>query len=348
VNQRLVRVVVPAVIAAVSIAIVLPRVTGAPWETIVASWGVLEWWQLPLLSLLWFSGLVAHSTVLMGAMPGLTRRRALTLNLTGSAVANLVPLGGGVGIGVNYVMARKWGFSSAQFSVFTVLSNVWSVLAKAALPALAVILLVTRDVPIDGRILRGAMIGSAVLVVATALSIAVASSDRGARVAGRAARLAAPLSRSRHDGAHVEQRLVALRRSGALVVKANWRRMTVGMVIYYTLAALLLWACLHVLGSTLGPVAVVALFAFERALTTLPITPGGSGVVEVATTALAIAFNGPQEAAVLAAGILLYRAFTFGMEIPVGGLWLIGWLFVQRSSRRSDVSPAPIAMGEAA
>ena len=63
---------------------------------------------------------------------------------------------------------------------------------------------------------------------------------------------------------------------------------------------------------------------------------------------LAIAFAGPQEAAVLAAGILLYRAFTFGMEIPVGGLWLVGWLFVQRSSRRSAVSSAPIALGEAA
>jgi uncharacterized membrane protein YbhN (UPF0104 family) len=347
-SRRLIRVVLPGALAALAIAIVLPRVTGAPWRAIAAAWGALTWWNLALLSLLWFAGLVAHSTVLMGAMPGLTRRRALTLNLTGSAISNVLPLGGGAGIGLNYLMVRRWGFSAGQFSVFTVLSNAWSVLAKAALPCLAVALLVARDVPIDTRILVGAVVGSTLLLIGTAVSVAVASSDRGARFAGRTARLAAALTRSRRDGSQVEERLIALRRSGAHIVRDSWRRMTLGMVVYYALAALLLWASLHVVGSTLGPVAVLALFALERALTTLPITPGGSGVVEVATTALAIAFNGPSETAVVVAGVLLYRAFIFGLEVPVGGLWLAGWLLVQRSSRKPSLSPAPVAIREAA
>jgi uncharacterized membrane protein YbhN (UPF0104 family) len=345
VTHRAIRVVLPAAIAIAIMAFVLPRVTGSPWRAIAAAWRVLTWWQLIALSLLWVAGLVAHSTVLMGALPGLTRRRALTLNLTGSAVSNLLPLGGGVGIGINYAMARRWGFSSGQFSVFTVLSNIWSVLAKASLPCVAVTVLIARDVPIDRRILVGAVVASTVLVIATGLAIAVASSDRGARVAGRAARLVASLGRSRHDAGNVEARLIALRRSGAVVVRASWRRMTLGMVTYYALAAVLLWACLHVVGSTLGPVAVLALFAFERALTTLPITPGGSGVVEVATTALAVAFSGPSETAVVAAGVLLYRAFVFGLEVPVGGVWLLGWLFVQRSSRAPGLTPAAIGHG---
>jgi putative heme transporter len=345
---KVVRLVLVAAMVAVTIAFLLPRVSGAPWQAIAGSWGALVWWQLALLAMLWFAGLVAHSTVLMGAMPGLTRRRALTLNLTGSAVSNVLPLGGGVGIGINYVMVRKWGFSPGQFSVYTVLSNIWNVLAKVALPCLAVTLLVVRDVPIDQRILVGAIVGSAVLAIATALAIAAASSDRGARVAGRAARRAARLSRSRHDGANVEARLIALRRSGAVILRASWRRMTLGMITYYALAALLLWACLHVLGSTLGPVAVLAIFAFERALTALPITPGGSGVAEVAMTALAIAFSGPNDNAVVAAGVLLYRAFTFGLEVPVGGVWLLGWLLVQRSSRRLELSAPRVALREAA
>jgi uncharacterized membrane protein YbhN (UPF0104 family) len=348
VSRRLFKAVAPAVISAVAIVALVPRLAGSSWHLIASAWGVLTWWKLALLALLWFAGLVAHSTVLMGALPGLTRRRALTLNLTGSAVSNVLPLGGGLGITLNYVMARRWGFSSGQFSLFTVLSNAWSVLAKAALPCLAVALLVARDVQIDQRILVAAVVGSGLLLAAIGLTLAIAASDRGTRVAGRAARFLALRSRSRHDGANVEQRLVALRRSGAVIVRERWGRMTLGMVTYHALGALLLWASLHVLGSTLGPVAVLALFAFERALTTLPITPGGAGVVEVATTALAIAFSGPHENAVVAAGILLYRAFTFGLEIPVGGVWLLGWLLVQRSHRQPRLSTTAVALGEAA
>jgi putative heme transporter len=296
---------------------------------------------------LWGAGLLAYSTVLMGAMPGLTRRRAMTLNLTGSAVSNVLPFGGGFGVGLNYVMVRRWGFSTGAFSLYTVLSNMWTVLAKAALPCLAVALLVARDVPIDRRILVGAVIGSALLLAAIGFTVAIGSSDRGARFAGRAADLAPRFGRSRHDGAHVEARLVALRRSGAVIVRASWRRMTAGMIAYYALGAMLLWASLHVLGSTLGLVAVLALFAFERALTTLPITPGGSGVAEVAMTALAIAFNGPHDQAVVAAGVLLYRAITFGLEIPVGGAWLLGWLLVQRFGQRAELSRTAITVSEA-
>jgi len=347
VRRPLFRIALSAALVAVAIVFVLPRVTGGPWGDIAAAWGLLTWWNLALLSLLWLAGLLAHSTVLMGAMPGLTRRRALTLNLTGSAVSNVLPLGGGVGIGVNYVMVRRWGFSSGEFSMYTVLSNVWSVLAKAILPCLALTLLIVRDVSIDQRILVWAVLGSGLLVVVMGVALLIAASDRGARFAGRVARLV-PVRGSGRRGAHVEERLVALRREGADIVRANWLRMTLGMITYYALGSLLMWASLHVVGSTLGPVAVLALFACERALTALPITPGGSGVAEVGTTALAIALNGPHDQAVVAAGILLYRAFAFGLEIPVGGMWLFGWLLLQRSERKAELTLAPVALGEAA
>ena len=304
------------------------------------------WWNLALLSLLWVAGLVAHSTVLMGAMPGLTRRRAMTLNLTGSAVSNVLPLGGGLGVGLNYVMARRWGFSPGQFSLFTVLSNVWTVLAKAALPC-----------RVAARRPRRA--------------------DRPTHPGGRDHRQHRPCHRdsardrggfqrpgcpSRWTGARraatagpVASRRCARRSAIDRPAPQRRRHRATQLAAHDARHDHLLRACCaaalglpHVLGSTLGPVAVLALFAFERALTALPITPGGSGVAEVATTALAIAFNGPHDKAVVAAGVLLYRAFTFGLEIPVGGVWLLGWLLVQRSSRRLELSAPRVALREAA
>jgi hypothetical protein len=40
------------------------------------------------------------------------------------------------------------------------------------------------------------------------------------------------------------------------------------------------------------------------------------------------------------AGVLLYRAFTFVLEIPVGGLWLGLWLLLRaRTARSAGVPP---------
>jgi uncharacterized membrane protein YbhN (UPF0104 family) len=110
--------------------------------------------------------------------------------------------------------------------------------------------------------------------------------------------------------------------------------MTVGMVSYYALQALLLMLCLRLLGSTLTPVSVLAIFAVERALTALPLTPGGSGVAEVGATALALALGGLPVGS--AGGVLLYRAFIFGAEILVGGVWLVGWLLVRSRASVAD------------
>ena len=43
-----------------------------------------------------------------------------------------------------------------------------------------------------------------------------------------------------------------------------------------------------------------------------------------------------------------YRAFIFGLEVPVGGVWLLGWLLMQRSGRQPELSSSPFALGEAA
>ena len=52
-------------------------------------------------------------------------------------------------------------------------------------------------------------------------------------------------------------------------------------------------------------------------------TPGATGVVEVGMAAALGALG--AEPAAAAAGVLLYRGLVVGMEVPVGGLALLGW-----------------------
>src|SRR6478672_5983477 len=107
----------------------LPHVVGVTWPAALVLVG------------LWVLGLVAQSFVLTGALPGLTRRRALTLNVTGSAVSNVVPLGGAAGVELNRRMMRAWGIDTRSFTGYTILTNLWDVGSKLLLPVIAVIVL---------------------------------------------------------------------------------------------------------------------------------------------------------------------------------------------------------------
>jgi uncharacterized membrane protein YbhN (UPF0104 family) len=74
--------------------------------------------------------------------------------------------------------------------------------------------------------------------------------------------------------------------------------------------------------------------ALERLGTLVPITPGGAGVAEIGTVAWLVAIGlDPVE---VVAGVLLYRIFLVAMEIPVGGVLLGCWAWLQRST----VAPA--------
>ena len=261
-----------------------------------------------LLVALWFAGLAAHTVTLTAALPGLTHRRALLLSLTGSAIANVLPLGGAAGVALNYRMTRRWGFSPSGFAGYTVVSNLWDVVSKLTLPALVVPLLLV-GLPIPAHLQR------AVLAAAVALPLVVAVA---------AVVLAYPRTVHRL-GARVQRaRLVAVD-----VVRAGWGRLSVGMAGYTVLLYVLLQACLVVTGAGVTWQVVLLAFCVERLATLVGITPGGLGVVEVGLAgALALA-PGASPAGV-AAAVLIYRALTFGLEIPVGGLLLLGWTWRQR------------------
>jgi putative heme transporter len=328
---RVLRAAGAAAAAAALVAWLLPRVSGAPWHDVAAALGTASALQVGLLALIWVAGLVVHCMAQTAAMPGLTVRRALTLNLTGSAVSNVLPLGGGLGIGINYLMVKRWGFSARQFSQYAGLLNAWHVGAKAVLPATAVGLLVADDVLIRRGLLIGAFVTSALLLLGILLAAAALLTARGARVVGRSVDFV--LTRiHRPSSTPVAERLETVRASSRDLLRAAWRPMTLGVAGYVVLQVVLLWACLGVVGASLPLVAVFAVYAVERAATVLPLTPGGSGVVEVAATAVVVALGGAP--AVAAAGVLLYRAFVFGAEIPVGATWLAGWWFTQRGARR--------------
>jgi putative heme transporter len=81
---------------------------------------------------------------------------------------------------------------------------------------------------------------------------------------------------------------------------------------------------------------VLAVFAFARLATAIPITPGGAGLVEVVMIAGLVAAGGDK--AEVAAAVLIYRALTWALPILVGIVCYLWW-------RRSSIRPEPVTAG---
>jgi uncharacterized membrane protein YbhN (UPF0104 family) len=321
--------------AAAALVFLVPRSAGTSWSAVRAAVGTLTLADLGLLTALWCAGLVAHTFVLTASLPGLTTVRALMLNLSGSAVANVLPMGGAAGVGLNYAMARAWGYSSRSFGTFTAVSNLLSVLAKLAAGALGagLVLIAGRSAPWPHTVVRAVVV--AVVCVVPVLMM-VLLSRRATSVLGAACdRLVAAVARrsGRTARPNLRGRLPALRADTGRVVRGRWRQLTTGMAAYLALQAALLWTCVHVLGGSLGLVVVAAALAVDRLLTMVPITPAGAGLVEAGTVAVLVALGANP---VLATStVLVYRTFTFLLEIPVGAAALALWVL-----RRTWTVPA--------
>ena len=336
------RVLLSLALAAALLGYALPRVVGTTLRDVGAALGLVTPAEAVLLTALWASGLLVYSFVLTAALPGLTRARALNLNLTGSAVANVLPFGGAAGMSLNYLMIRSWGFSTSGFSAYTLITNVWSVLLKLALPAVALTALVVSGEHVADSVrwtglAAAAALGLVVLVLVAALATPGAAVRSVGVVAPAVARVSGWVRRpvERETVARV---LLEFRDRVAGLVGERWPQLSLGTIGYGLLQALLLWACLEAVGAHLSPAVVLAAYAVDRVMSMVFLTPGGTGFAEAGTAAVLVALGGAPAA--MAAGVLLYRGFTFALEIPVGGVWLGGWLVARRRRDAADVRRA--------
>ena len=96
-------------------------------------------------------------------------------------------------------------------------------------------------------------------------------------------------------------------RGGVFWAAANWM---------LDIAAL--WVMLRAFGYTMNPINLIVAYGVTGVVASIPITPGGLGVVETALPSLLVTFGAPVGAAGFA--VLAWRLIQFWMPIPLGGL----------------------------
>lgn len=350
-RRRVLEALASAAVVVVFFAVVIPSVSDAHYSEIWAELSRLTWAQLLGLAAVWAASMLLYTGVLTTTLPGLTHPQALTVNLAGSAVSNVVPFGGAVGVAATYAICRSWGFRMAAVTLSVLVSGVWNVFTKLGLPIIALALLVAFDD--DGshtaRLVIPTVAGLLALAVAvSALALIMRSETLATRVGGAGQRVVTPAARRLHRSSapDVVRAVLDFRHRSIGLLRARWIALTGWMLAYNLTQYLLLLGCVRAIGvdnSDLGWVQVFAAFAFARLLETIPLTPSGVGFVEAGAVAALIGFGGADAGA--AAAVFLFRGFTYVAEIPLGALAWATWMgrrSWRRGPRERDATFEPV------
>jgi putative heme transporter len=284
----------------------------------------------------------------MAALPGLSLTQSAVLTQTTTSVANTLPAGGAVAVGLTYTILRSWGFDNHAIALYVGVTGIWNVFLKLGLPIVALALLVATG-QANGALIAAALIGLAVLVVAVGLfALALWKKELARRIGDRLGRMVSAVRRpfGRPPITTWGEGAVAFRQRTIELVEKRWLAITLTTVIsHLALFVVLLLALRHV-GISEGEVStlqVLAVFAFGRLLGALPITPGGLGVVELGYIGGLVAAGGNEPQVV--AAVLLFRVLTYGVQIPLGGFTYLWWRARSGWRRGQDAERVPAATG---
>ncbi len=311
----------------------------------------MTWIELTVLVLAAAWNLATYQFVMVSTTPGLTLRQAFVSTETSTAVSNTVIGGAAISLGLTYAMNTSWGFSRSRTSVALLVSGLWNNFAKLGLPVLALALLALSAPPSAGRITAG-LAGLAALVAAVLLLGALLRSQESAeRIGTTAGRIASALRRPFGRGPVTgwDRATTKFRARTALLLRARWQWITLATLVSHLSLFLVLMLALRFVGVDADQVSVVealAVFAFARLLTAVPFTPGGLGVIELALITGLAAAGGPR--ALVAAAVLVFRALTYVLPIPIGiGCYLFwrhnrSWRREPNSAPRTELVPETV------
>ena len=275
----------------------------------------------------------------MAALPGLGFWSAETVTQASTASTYLAPGGPAVGIGISAAMLFAWGFRADEVALAVTLTGIWNQLAILGFPTVALALLTLTHG--DRTALQSiATIGLVVfVVVAGGFALALSSAGMARRVGGLAARLVNRTLRIvRRGPVGWDGESLARFRSRAIgLLRRRWHVLTLATIAGQLTVFLVLLASLRALGVGAGDVSVIEAFAgwsLARVLGSIPITPGGLGLVELGLTTVLVGFGGNRAGVV--AAVLVYRFLTIVPTLVLGATAAATW---RRHRRHAELEP---------
>jgi putative heme transporter len=305
---------------------VLPRI--ANYRDV---WDVLKtvtWKGLVALAVAAILNVVTYAPNWMAALPGLGFRQAFVVTQASTASTYVAPGGFAPGMAVSFAMLRGWGFKGRPVTLAVTVTGVWNQLVIFGFPVIALGLL-TSEGEGDPLLQTMALIGTAVLVaVVTGLVAGFWSAPLARKVGDTAARFVSWLRRliRRKPVRWSGESFVHFRHETIGLLRRRWHVLTLSTLLGHLTVFLVLLVSLRVLDVPASEVSWIEAFAawsVVRVLGSLPITPGGLGIVELGLTSLLVGFGGGQ--AEVVAAVLVYRFLTIVPTLLLGLVAAATW-----------------------
>jgi uncharacterized protein (TIRG00374 family) len=337
-RRRILQGLLSFALAGAVLVFVLPQVADLSevWDAIQAMTGL----EIAVLVAFAIWNLATYWILIVLATPGLTYPQAIVVAESTTAVANTVPAGGAVSLGLTYAMLGSWGFSKSRITLSILVTGIFNNFAKLGLPIVAVSLLALEGGAGGGRILS-ALIGFGALITAIVIfALILRSEDYARRIGNRTARIVSSLRRIFRKGPVEGYDLAVVKFRSRVIglVRRRWLALSFWTLVSHLSLYAVLLVALRQIGVSDDEVSwtqVLAVFAFARLLTAIPLTPGGLGVIELALIGGLDAAGGAH--AQVVAAVLVFRLLTYVLPIPFG---LVTYLFWRRNQSWRDSAPA--------
>ena len=287
-------------------------------------WGVvktLTWPGLLALVGVVLVNLATYAPPWQAALPGLAFRQAFVVTQASTASTYVAPGGFAPGIAVSALMLRAWGFERRPVALAVTVTGVWNQLVIFGFPVIALGLL-TAEGEAHPLLRTMALVGAAVLGgVIVGGVVGFWSAPLARKVGDLAARAVSWLKRliRRKPVGWGGESFVRFRHETIGLLRRRWHVLTLATLAGHLSVFAVLLVSLRVLDVPSSEVTVVEAFAawsVVRVLGSLPLTPGGLGIVELGLTSLLVKFGGGQ--AEVVAAVLVYRFLTFVPTLVLG------------------------------
>ena len=317
--------VFPVVVIGVFVG-VLPRI--ADLDQVWRAVRTMSAGEYAILAALTIWNVVTYWPMLVAAMPGLTLGQAAVVCQSSTSVAMTLPGGGAIAVGVSYRMYTSWGFSKAEIATSAFMTFVANMGFKLLLPVVSLAFL-ALDRGATVGVLSTAIFAAAVLVVMVAvLALALRAEGFARRAGSLAGRVVSSARRilGRPPVLTWDEAAARFRSQMLTVVRERWLFLATAEVVSQLSVFLVLLAAVRFVGipvQDVGTAEALAVFAFVRLATAMPIIPGNVGIAELGYIGGLVLAGGPKTAVV--AAVLVFRFLTYFVQIPLGGLTYLVW-----------------------
>ena len=305
----------------------------------IARYGAV-WSELRSLRLLWRAVLAAAvlSNTVTSALPWrvllprLGMVSALRITQASTALITLLPGGAPAGMALSFAMLRSRRIDSRAAALTVALTGIWSQLSTLAFPVVALAAVSTSE-SLPRPALWAAIAGMVVIGAAVVAIVLALGGRRRALLLGTVVQsVAAALLRlvRRPSPAWNRASVLRLRRDTLRTMREHGVALTLATLANQLTGFAVLDLSLRAVGIATAEISLAESFAawsLARLIESLPLTPGGLGLVELGLSGTLIGFGGPH--APVVAAVLLYRGLVLVPTLALGGLagltWRVRW-----------------------